>query len=209
MNNFKHLSSNGEGTSTNLGKRKAAEVEDGSSTGGKMKETRKEKFKQKTKERIKRAITEHMYLVGHKEINLTQREYTILGPTGCVYTTVIANILSCSCPDFQKGFQCKHLVLKVNQDSKLIYQKALLTDELRSIFDKAPRIYLQPSKKFINQLEETITSIKRHRKIGDDCPICYDPMNDREDLVWCQSGCGNNIHRNCFNQWRQINPTVK
>ncbi|CAG8529894.1 11161_t:CDS:2 [Diversispora eburnea] len=196
MNNFKYLSSNGEGSSTNLGKRKAAEIDDGSSTGGKRKETRKEKFRQKTKERIKRAITERMYLVGHKEINFTQREYTILGPTGCVHTTAITNILSCSCPDFQK-------VLKVDHNSKLIYQKALLTNELRSIFDKAPRIHL-PSKKFINQLEETIVSIKRRRKIGDDCPIWYG-----EDLVWCQSGCGNNIHRNCFNQWKQINPTVK
>ncbi|CAG8622749.1 3921_t:CDS:2, partial [Diversispora eburnea] len=63
----------------------------------KTKSPREAKFKQicnkDTKKRIERALTQRMYLVNCKEINPTRREYTILGPTGCAYTTVITNTL--------------------------------------------------------------------------------------------------------------------
>ncbi|KAJ1652722.1 hypothetical protein IWQ61_007009 [Dispira simplex] len=39
----------------------------------------------------------------------------------------------------------------------------------------------------------------------DHCPVCYDDMT-KEDwesskLSWCQRGCGNNIHTECFEMW--------
>ncbi|CAG8661199.1 2277_t:CDS:2, partial [Diversispora eburnea] len=96
-------------------------------------------------------------------------------------------------------------VLNVEPNSKFIYQKALLTDELRTIFDSSPKITLQPSQKSVKQLKEQITFIKQHKRkpIDGKCPICYDPLNNNEKLVWCQSGCGNNIHEDCFIQWER------
>ncbi|CAG8643845.1 10755_t:CDS:2, partial [Diversispora eburnea] len=49
----------------------------------KTKSSREAKFKQDTKKRIERALSQRMYLVNCKEINPTRKEYTILGPTGC------------------------------------------------------------------------------------------------------------------------------
>ncbi|RHZ59136.1 hypothetical protein Glove_365g255 [Diversispora epigaea] len=203
-------------------KRKVGDIPDNSDNRGPSskkpkKEKREARFKQvcnkHTKNRIERAMNEHMYLIDRKEISETRREYTILGPAGSVYTIIITNTLSCNCPDFLKGFQCKHIlfvllkVLKVDRTSKLIYQKALKTKELESIFVNSPKINL-PSKRFINELEETIISKKKRRKIGDKCPVCFDAMETREDLVWCQTGCGNNIHKDCFDRWKQTVPVV-
>ena len=35
------------------------------------------------------------------------------------------------------------------------------------------------------------------------CPICQDDMSVTERLVWCQDGCGNNIHDKCFRVYLQ------
>ena len=42
-----------------------------------------------------------------------------------------------------------------------------------------------------------------HRKeISGDCPICFTEFEpETEDIVWCRTACGNNIHQNCFEEW--------
>ncbi|CAF5052635.1 unnamed protein product, partial [Rotaria magnacalcarata] len=38
----------------------------------------------------------------------------------------------------------------------------------------------------------------------DECPICYESMiNDKNNVIFCSKSCGNNMHKNCFEQWRQ------
>ncbi|CAG8742714.1 4635_t:CDS:2, partial [Acaulospora morrowiae] len=95
------------------------------------------------KERINRALNQTMYLINKKEIDRLTQEFILLGTTGNVYTVVITTRPSCTCPDFLKGFQCKHIlfiflrVLKVKKKNPVIFQKALLTSELRNIFSHA------------------------------------------------------------------------
>ncbi len=39
--------------------------------------------------------------------------------------------------------------------------------------------------------------------ISGDCPICYEDFEpNTEEIVWCKAGCGNNVHRTCFDNWR-------
>ncbi|RHZ76687.1 hypothetical protein Glove_194g162 [Diversispora epigaea] len=99
------------------------------------------------------------------EINPTHQEYSVLGPTGHVYTAVISTTVSCSCPDFSLGFHCKHL----------------------------------PNEKEIEKLK-AIASIKR-KPIDGNCSVCMEPLNNGQKLIWCQSGCGNNVHQDCFTEW--------
>lgn len=28
-------------------------------------------------------------------------------------------------------------------------------------------------------------------------------MNEKEDIIWCKEGCGNNVHRACFEIWKK------
>ena len=69
----------------------------------------------------------------------------VLGSTGNVYDVDICHLPTCSCPDFQKGNLCKHIifilcrVLSVSSTSNLIYQNALLSCEIESIFLQADK----------------------------------------------------------------------
>ena len=47
-------------------------------------------------------------------------------------------------------------------------------------------------------------SAVRRKQTSGDCPICYEDLEtNTEGIVWCKAGCGNNLHRTCFEEWRQ------
>jgi uncharacterized Zn finger protein len=153
-----------------------------------------------------------MFLISRREINSFEQHFIVLGSVGNVYTVIINSTPQCSCPDFQKGNSCKHIlfvflkVLKLPPESELIYQRGLLSSEIKEIFHNAPpdptiMANIQVQKKYIEIVEgKSENSIKR-RSIEGDCPICYEEMKSSEQLVWCKNSCGNNIHLECFNNW--------
>jgi len=181
----------------------------------------------KVSERVDRAQSQRMFLISRDDISNTLKTFNVLGSVGNVYTVTITHQPDCTCPDFQKGNLCKHIlfvylkVLQVDSKSPLIYQSALLTSELKDIFADAPlspgsiMASTQVQKKFreMNGMEtkeeerkeekkeEVTTGVKR-RPVDGDCPICYEAMSETENLVWCQSACGNNMHTECFKQWQ-------
>ena len=92
--------------------------------------------------------------------------------------------------------QVLHNVLKAPEN--LQYQLAFLSSELRDIFAQAPPI---PSA--TPSAENADSEHPSNRKAVDgDCPICFmafEPAS--EEIVWCKAACGNNIHKDCFEQW--------
>lgn len=44
----------------------------------------------------------------------------------------------------------------------------------------------------------------------EECPICTESLLDIpvEELVWCKGSCGRNIHRDCFELWKQYSERV-
>jgi len=81
----------------------------------------------------------------------------------------VNKVPSCTCPDAEKGNQCKHIiyvmvnVLKARED--LAYQLALLTSELREIFANCP---VTPQTK-----DGSSTDTGGSRKpVEGDCPVC-------------------------------------
>ncbi|RHZ50711.1 hypothetical protein Glove_493g50 [Diversispora epigaea] len=203
-----------DGSPTGKRKRKAAKNGSGSKAAKrKVNETRAARYKNvcsnDTKLRMERALNQPIHLIDFKEIDATKHEYSILGPTGCIYTTTISHVVSCSCPDFQDGHHCKHIlfvflkVLKVNQNCPLIYQKALITKELNLILKKSSKITL-PSKERVEQLKTIALKNQQKRKPKDgDCQICFETLGNQKKLIWCENGCGNNVHLDCFNKWEE------
>lgn len=154
--------------------------------------------------KLHRARTQRMIVLGRRRGQeyggAPTEEIDIVGSTGNVYTVTIGHVASCTCPDSRKGNECKHkvyalhTVLKAPQD--LVYQLAFLTPELKEIFDKAPPI---PTKALVADDDDS----KGNRKPTDgECPICYMDLAPSENaLVWCQTQCGHNLHKSCFDQW--------
>jgi len=177
-------------------------------------------------DRIERALHQRLYLLAMtKSSNESiSREYKVLGQTANVYTVVITHIPTCTCPDYAKGHLCKHIifvlhrVLKVSRNSPLIYQQALLTSELKEIFTKADQQNNDSSVLAEQPIREayhaktgdpdvilTAKNVEQKPITNDDeCPICYESMlNEKDNIIFCSTSCGNNIHKNCFEKWRQ------
>ncbi|KAE8145392.1 RING finger domain-containing protein [Aspergillus avenaceus] len=158
-------------------------------------------------ERLARATTQRMFVVGHTVTgadDVPQMNFDIVGTTGNMYKTVIGKVPSCDCPDASsKGNQCKHIcyvldiVLKAPQH--LQYQLAFLSTELREIF-QASSLSREVSKSEDNG--------GRRKAIDGDCPICFMEFEpDKEEIIWCQAACGNNVHKTCFQQWASTQRT--
>jgi Ring finger domain len=125
----------------------------------------------------------------------------IVGSTGNIYTITISHEPTCTCPDSKKGNECKHKVYALHTVLKapdhLQYQLALLSTELREIFEHAPPI---PS-----ESKAASEGDGKRKPTDGECPICYFNLVSDEasedGLVWCRAACGNNMHKSCFDQW--------
>ncbi|KAG8881468.1 hypothetical protein FRB98_004307 [Tulasnella sp. 332] len=179
--------------------------------------------------RRERVMTQRFFMIDRERDGDALREdFKVLGSTGNVYTVSIGILPSCNCPDGTRGNHCKHImfvylkVLGVPVDSHTWYQKALLPSELAEIFASAPknpttvvseRLREQyahatgtPSPKKGKEPEEATNS--KNRKVledGDDCPVCYESMQDAEEakLDFCET-CKNAIHKECFGQCESL-----
>lgn len=88
------------------------------------------------------------------------------------------------------GVQIMCNVLKA--PSHLRYQLAYLTSELREIFSNAP----------LSNADKNLGCKGSNRKqLDGDCPICFMEFSPDDETVYCKSSCGNNVHKQCFQQW--------
>jgi hypothetical protein len=184
----------------------------------------------KLQERILRAATQRLYLVRRDEMDpdsateCKKCNFVVLGSTGNVYTVTLQDVPHCTCPDFaKKNDLCKHIlfvflkVVGLPVTNPLVYQRALLTNELREIFSILAQRRVGGTSVLANDrvresyarleggetLEEEDVGVKRRAlDEGDcDCPICFDPMSGGADTTFCRAMCGNNFHAECIRIW--------
>ncbi|KAF9779395.1 hypothetical protein IL306_001940 [Fusarium sp. DS 682] len=151
-----------------------------------------------------RALSQRFYVLnrvrgGTQEC--PEEDVEMTGSTGNIYTVHVGKQPKCTCPHNEKGHQCKHIlyVMKqvLNAPFNLVYQLALLSTELQTIFASAPPISAP------GQGESD-----KRKPIDGDCPICYCELDEKnqESIVWCAAACGQNIHEECFRMWAQTKP---
>ena len=68
---------------------------------------------------------------------------------------------------------------------------------------------LQPPQSRINlsstvetHVAETAGSRPQRRPLIEPCCVCMETLESEQDAVWCRAQCGQNIHRSCFEEWR-------
>lgn len=153
-------------------------------------------------QKLERAQTQRMVVIGRKrsgEGSELHEDIDVVGTTGNIYTVSIGRLPSCTCPDHQKGNECKHKVYALSTvlraPYELQYQRALLVSEVQEILSGAP-----PIPDATGDAEEDNNG--KRKPIEGECPICYmDYDPDNNELVWCKAACGNNMHKDCFEQW--------
>ncbi|KAH7273394.1 hypothetical protein B0J15DRAFT_98794 [Fusarium solani] len=146
-----------------------------------------------------RALSQRFYVLNRTRRgthDCPEEDIEMTGSTGNIYNVHIGKRPSCTCPHYEKGNQCKHIlyVMKkvLNAPFDLVYQLGLLSTELQTIFAAAPPISAPSGGK----------SDKR-KPIEGDCPICYCELeaDNPGSIVWCKAACGQNIHQECFQMW--------
>ncbi|KAI1298091.1 hypothetical protein F5Y03DRAFT_368720 [Xylaria venustula] len=150
-----------------------------------------------------RATEQRFYVLNRSrcgDSDCPEEDVEIAGSTGNVYNVHIARIPSCDCPHALSGNQCKHIVYVMSRVLRarfeLVYQLALLSSELREIFDGAPPIEMDEDSKKTSESQDP-----NRKQIEGDCPICFTPFEGPEDTVYCRATCGQNIHKECFEMW--------
>lgn len=66
----------------------------------------------------------------------------------------------------------------------------------------------EPSVETISDTPCSVQHVQR-RPLDEECSICTDPLREEslQELIWCKSTCGNNMHRSCFECWRPVAET--
>ncbi|KAL6776045.1 hypothetical protein ACKKBG_A19580 [Auxenochlorella protothecoides x Auxenochlorella symbiontica] len=154
-------------------------------------------------------------------------EFAVLGATGNVYSVTICRQPTCTCPDFLKGNLCKHIlfvmlrVLGLKSSDPLVWQRALLTDEVKAVLSSAPCCTAAPMANAAVQASFRAMSGSQgpaevsqesglapgQRPVEGDCPICMEAMalgagGAADQLTFC-GVCGNNVHRGCIKLWQK------
>ncbi len=182
--------------------------------------------------RIERCFTDNLYLVESIPPNLNEekkRVYLIMGSTGNVYSVVITNKPTCTCPDFkQRKKRCKHIyfvlirIMKV--ENPII--KYFTNENLEEMFNNIPLItnnlIVDKSKrdKFYEITNNTKSNnnneinskkdnkVKQRLNDNDICPICLDNINNGKELDYCKYSCGLTLHKKCFQMWEKRNKGI-
>ncbi|CAG8694554.1 11640_t:CDS:2, partial [Funneliformis mosseae] len=166
--------------------------------------------------RMIRAESQRMYLISRSIINELSQKFVILGVTGIVYTVIISHVPSCTCPDFSMCSCkfCKHIlfvylkVLRMERNSMYIYQKALLSCELRLIFKNAkPDPIVFANRRIMRRYKAFFSEkvLQERRSNEGNCITCYKPLKDKDldHFLFVQKGFFHNLHKECYEQWKE------
>ncbi|KAI8073898.1 hypothetical protein BC940DRAFT_76521 [Gongronella butleri] len=175
-------------------------------------------FPQGMEGRIRRAINQRLFVLGHHKKNANTDVFKVSGSTGNVYDVTIGPKLSCSCVDYRfRRVHCKHLLmvmLKVchispesNMYSSLTVKPADLAaiDHLHAsnLESRVPEELQTAVDKYLRGEIDEMPSAPRRPLDDGECPVCYesfDPATYEAMTVSCRV-CGNNIHTECFRLW--------
>ena len=181
--------------------------------------------------RIERCFTDNLYLVESIPQNSNEekkRIYLIMGSTGNVYSVVITNKPTCTCPDFrQRKKRCKHIyfvLIRIMKVENPIIKK-FTNENLDEMFNNIPLITnnLIVDKSKRDKFHEITNNIKSNdnneknkknekviQKLNDEdiCPICLDNLNNGKELDYCKYSCGLTLHKKCFQMWEKRNKGI-
>lgn len=141
--------------------------------------------------------------------------FEIIGSTGNIYTVKINRFPSCSCPDYrQRQSTCKHIYFtlsKVLQQPEEIWKKGSDFDEDQVAILLAQAHNLQLTRKNCVKKEIETTDIftdeekKKQKDLKEqgECPICLCEFLPGEDVIFCYTTCGMNLHKMCFNRMKK------
>ncbi|KAH0548557.1 hypothetical protein GP486_007899 [Trichoglossum hirsutum] len=150
-------------------------------------------------ERLERVMTQRMFIIDRNRTDqggIPEEKFDIAGTTGNIYNAPVrtaekaisANTSSTSSSKYSKP-----------KGLSSINWHFLLLSELHELFKNAP-----PAPVGNGSSEE---HPGQRKPVEGDCPICAEAFEPgKEEIVWCKAACGQNVHKQCFEQWVASKP---
>eukprot|EP00871_Galdieria_phlegrea_P002148 jgi/Galph1/2934/GphlegSOOS_G1635.1 len=170
--------------------------------------------------RLQRAKQQRLYLLTQTgNVESLEVKFAILGSTGNVYTVWFENQRPrYNCFDQRPRCNCfdqRVRILKVPEERiEKMTSKPLTRQELRHFLNSlarpvreeylAPVNVIEEFQKAVGDLTESAMQprlVAMRQTTDAECPICFEPLSTEEPVVYCKWGCGNAIHRDCFDKW--------
>jgi len=164
--------------------------------------------------RINRGLQQRMFLIEYKIKNIHHFQFTILGNSCKVYNVIIKKYPTCTCPDYKRRHRvCKHICFiigRVLKSVSTIYNIPLSDSNLELLYKELETISQNviANQTICDKYKYAISKKNKDKKIerkpihsDDCCPICFEEFNIKEKIIYCKLGCGNNVHKTCFDMW--------
>ncbi|CAG8397965.1 unnamed protein product [Penicillium salamii] len=131
--------------------------------------------------------------------NGAQISFDIVGSVGNIYKVWIKASPSCTCPDHMyRRNRCKHIAYvmlnALSGTDEQIAQRFFYREDLNHMRGS-------PALKRFEAAKAAQNPQGTRRPVEGECAICFMGMEETEEIVWCQYGCGNNLHGFCMNKW--------
>lgn len=157
--------------------------------------------------RLERSLNERIYLLNIKQ-NTDEWEGKIRGHTNNIYDfTINKTTCKCSCPDYEKKAKfCKHLLFIVAK----VAMQFEIADKIKTNINKwTVDMFDVCNISIITrfQMRDKLTKKQAKSKkiinvnLDDDCPICYEKLENADGLTQCITTCKNYFHTACISIW--------
>src|SRR5688572_19661339 len=160
--------------------------------------------------RIERALSQRLFVLAKENDN----KWIVKGSQKNIYDVLYDKNFICSCPAFeQRHKSCKHIYFIFYRVLKLPQHRRIDTNEIENALRKISlnNDFLAPQDlqiKYAEMISKLNHQVLRKEWKGQDCPICYEPMQEKEESVisYCTVQCGKSFHTSCFQEWIQHTP---
>ena len=133
--------------------------------------------------------------------------FVLRGETPRRYKVSIGETHSCSCHSGNE--LCIHIlfvlmrVFRMPAANPLIWQLSLTEREIAELMRGRVNVHTRPPPRAAPAAGDASDEAGVQRKeLGEDpCPICYDDMSEGQEITYCKSACGNNVHTKCMKMW--------
>jgi hypothetical protein len=156
-------------------------------------------------QRYHRALNERIYLLSARE-NKNNLKFRIRGSSLNIYKQKLdKKEFYCSCPDHTtRDNFCKHLLFLIGKvagqttmaQNLCIYNNLWDEDHYKIVSEDL----IERLKKRLNKdIEKEICNDEQI--ILEDCPICFEKIDNNEKIYKCKNVCNNYFHYDCINKW--------
>jgi len=151
------------------------------------------------KERRNRALNQRILLISHRKESEDKVRFEILG------TTSSYNVLYNQLWDNGSYGSTDNVLSMVNLQTASVVQPD--SKEAKEI-DQHKKDQEDEANGFVlgdNIKKRKLVSLKvdQRQYIGEDCAICYEPMTESCQVVFCEKTCGKSVHSVCFDRYSE------